>query len=240
MPVLNTPITTDDRNLKKVLGQKQPAIVVLYDGNQNDKPLQDALKGEAKKHAGELLVVRVDVSENPGTLAKYNDPETPALVTLTQAFFGRKVKSSAEGVRPSDIRAHIKHLLNDTPLPEPNTKNGVSKQGRSQKKAAHVTQSTFRKEVLKSKVPVLVDFWADWCGPCHAVAPFVDELAHKYKGKAKVVKVNVDQNQAISQQFMIQSIPTFIVFDGGQPVGRLTGGNPRGIQNLLDDALRGR
>ncbi|MGB1287797.1 MAG: hypothetical protein ACPG7F_14755, partial [Aggregatilineales bacterium] len=117
MPALNAPITTDDRNIKKVLGQKQPAILVLH-GSKKDKPLDDALKKAAKKADGELLVVRVNVDENPNTYSKYGEPQLPALVTMTPAFFGRKIKSEAETVRPSDIRAHIDFLLYDNPLPQ--------------------------------------------------------------------------------------------------------------------------
>ncbi len=93
MVAKDTPITTDERGLKKVLGQKEPALLVLFDGNQTDKPLDDALKREARRRAGDLLVIRVDGSQNPSAMSKYNNPELPALFTLTQAFFGRKIKS---------------------------------------------------------------------------------------------------------------------------------------------------
>lgn len=237
MPALDMPITSDDRGLKKVLGQKQPAIVVLFDGSdKKDKPLLDAMKREAKKNAGELLVVRVDVSENPNTLAKYDHPEVPALVALTPAFFGRKIKSSAESIRPSDFRAHVDHLLNDAPLPE-ETPHQNNSNGSGSKKPVKVTEATFRKEVLRSKKPVLVDFWAVWCGPCQTVAPYVDRVANEYSGKLKVAKVNVDENPRLSGQFAVQSIPTFMIFEGGQPVARIAGANPTTIKQMIDEVL---
>lgn len=239
MPILDTPITTDDRNLKKVLGQKQPAIVVLYDSSQNDKPLQDALNREAKKYAGDLLVVRVDAKDNPDTMSKYNYPQVPALVTLTKSFFGRNIKSKAEQVRPSDVRAHIAHLLEDKPLPQPKTKSNGGSTPKKKKKALHVTDSTWNKEVLKSKTPVLVDFWAEWCGPCRAVAPFIDQMAAEYAGKVKVVKLNVDQNRRTAGQFGIRGIPAFILFKDGKPVNRTTGASPNSIKGLLNSALYG-
>src|SRR5215468_2207903 len=82
----------------------------------------------------------------------------------------------------------------------------------------HVNDSTFEPEVLKSDVPVLVDFWAEWCGPCKMIAPTVDELARQYKGKVKVAKMDVDKHQQVPQQFGIRSIPTLLVFKGGRVV----------------------
>jgi thioredoxin 1 len=236
MPVLDTPITTDDTNLKKVLGQKQPAVLLLYDGRREDKPLQDAMKREAKKYAGDLLVIRVDASQNPDTLAKYGGLSLPAVITLTPAFFGRKVKSTAENARPADLRAHIDHLLNDTPLPEAKPAAAAPNEPKS-KKPVVVTDATFQREVLKSKVPVLVDFWAVWCGPCQVIAPYVDQVAGQYSGKLKVVKLNVDENRATAQRYNVQSIPTFMVFEGGQPVSRASGASPRVIQDLIAQVL---
>ena len=83
--------------------------------------------------------------------------------------------------------------------------------------------ATFDKEVLKSDVPVLVDFWAVWCGPCKAIAPHVDELASQYKGKVKVAKMDVDQHQQVPQQYGIRSIPTLLVFKGGRVVDTIVG-----------------
>lgn len=235
MPILDTPITTDDRGIKKVLGQKQPAIVVLHNGEKN-KPLDDAMSRAAKKHAGDLLVVKINASENSDTYGQYGNPSLPALVALTPAFFGRNVKSQAEGIRPADLRNHIAHLLEDKPLPADKPKAEKQKQS-SGTMPVEVRDDTFRKEVLKSKTPVLVDFWAPWCGPCRSIAPYVEHVAKEYAGDLKVVKLNVDQNPVMSQRFQVRSIPTFMVFQNGQPVNRTSGASPRAIDQLIGTVL---
>ena len=89
------------------------------------------------------------------------------------------------------------------------------------------TDDTFETEVLKSDVPVLVDFWAVWCGPCRQIAPTVDALAEEYKGKLKVGKMDVDHHQIVPQQYRVTSIPTLLIFKGGRVVSQLVGAMPR-------------
>jgi thioredoxin 1 len=87
--------------------------------------------------------------------------------------------------------------------------------------------ATFDSEVLKSDVPVLVDFWAVWCGPCRAIAPAVEELARDYKGKLKVAKLDIDTHQAVPQKFGVRSIPTLLLFKGGRVVDTIIGAVPK-------------
>ena len=86
-----------------------------------------------------------------------------------------------------------------------------------------VTDKNFESEVLNSELPVLVDFWAEWCGPCKMISPIVDELAHDLEGKLKVAKVNVDEAQELAAKFNVMSIPTLLVFKGGEPVEQIVG-----------------
>ena len=100
------------------------------------------------------------------------------------------------------------------------------------------TADNFESEVLKSEVPVLVDFYADWCGPCKAMAPVVDALAGEYEGKAKVGKINTDENQDVAMEYGVMSIPTFIVFKGGKAVKKMIGmQDKRTLVAALEEAL---
>ena len=101
------------------------------------------------------------------------------------------------------------------------------------------TDANFEQEVLKSDVPVLVDFWAVWCGPCKMIAPFVEELAGEYEGKAKVGKVDVDNNPNISMKYGIRSIPTLLIFRDGKIVDQIIGAIPKqAMAQKLDAQLQ--
>lgn len=101
-----------------------------------------------------------------------------------------------------------------------------------------LSDSTFETEVVKSDLPVLVDFWAPWCGPCRAIAPLVEEISSSYEGKIKVGRMNVDENQSTTMKFGIRSIPTIIMFKGGEAVDQIIGAVPKGeIERVVDKSL---
>jgi len=105
-------------------------------------------------------------------------------------------------------------------------------------KPYEVTDANFDSEVVKSDTPVLVDFWAPWCGPCRMVAPIVDELSEEYDGKVKFVKLNTDDNVRVATQFGIRSIPTLLVFKQGEVAGQIIGFRPKSdLKKKLDAVL---
>src|SRR5215216_4673765 len=100
---------------------------------------------------------------------------------------------------------------------------------------SETTDKSFETDVLQSEQPVLVDFWAEWCGPCRMIAPIVEAVAENYQGKAKIIKLNVDENQETARRFGIRGIPTLILFKGGKEEDRIVGAvNRETISNVIE------
>ncbi len=103
--------------------------------------------------------------------------------------------------------------------------------------AQKITEAEFEAEVLKSAIPVVVDFWAEWCGPCKMMLPFIDELANDYEGKAKVLKMNVDEAGDVPTQYNIRNVPTLLFFKNGEVVDKQVGAAPKATLAQKLDAI---
>ena len=220
MPVFDTPVTTNDAGIANVLDQDLP--VVLYFFNQPNPALDKTIRQAAKDTAGELLIVRLDTRENPDAHKKFGKLHPPALVTLDEGH----IESKAESIQPADVDAHVDFLLGEGPFPTETVGQSQARES-SGTMPVHVSDKNFAKEVLHSDVPVLVDFWAPWCGPRHMIAPVLDRIADKYAGKVKIAKLNVDENPKMARKYRAMSIPLMVLFKDGKNIGQLVGAQPQ-------------
>jgi thioredoxin 1 len=234
MAIFDTPITTNQQNLQKVLAQKLPVAVYLF--RNKNQAVEDTLAQLAKANSGSLLIAKIDVNDNPGVHSQYGNPALPALITTSD----NQVKTKVEVVTASDVRPHIDYLLGRATMPAakaaPQPANGA--QSNSQTAPVHINDASFQKAVMQSDVPVLVDFWAPWCGPCLSIAPYLEQVAKEFGGQVKIAKLNIDENPHIAQQFNVMSIPTFITFKAGKQIKRQSGANPALIRDMIQGALK--
>lgn len=226
MAIFNTPITTDDGGLPRVLQQRLPILLYLY--SRADPALDTALGDAARQQAGRLLVARVDTNRSPRTYSQYKSPVLPALMSIQNG----DVQAISAPASSQDVTAHVRFLLGEGPKPA-----AKAAPSGTPGRPVPVSDSSFTRDVLQSPIPVLVDFWAPWCGPCHMVAPILDTLAQKYAGQVKIAKLNVDENPQSASTYQTRSIPTLILFKHGQLVERLVGAQPQAvIERLIQSA----
>jgi thioredoxin 1 len=231
----DTPINATDATFRRaVLQASIPVVAVFWSPKETTRQRLDAvLEQAAEAYAGEVLMVRLDVRDAPEARSRYDVERLPQFLF----FRDGKLVARARGM-PSmkALRPWIKYLLGRGPRPavgKPRQAGHVAGAG----KPVKVTDATFDQVVLKAGVPVLVDFWASWCGPCRVVAPRIEELAQDYAGRALVAKLDVDANQATARRYGVMSIPTLVFFENGQEVDRITGAQPKHILQQRLEAL---
>jgi thioredoxin 1 len=245
----DTPIRTSAQNLERVLATKIPALMVFENpGCENCRSLDSVLDGLARDFAGQALIVHVvDVMEG-GLATRFGVKRVPTLVYWRDGREVTRIEGAAQG---EALRAHLNYLLGRQPRPasahgpsNPLTGNeSVSVKSQPDHSATtetpiSVTDSTFDELVLKSPLPVLVDFWAPWCGPCRMVSPIVEELGRQYSGKMRVAKINTDDNPRRAMSLGIQGIPTLIMFKDGREADRIVGAASKGVlQSRIDRVL---
>ena len=223
MPKIDTPITASADTLERVLGSGIPAVLVLYNtrGGDLSNEMQQTMKRIAKDEAKRLLIVKSDVAENPSLGLKYDlSRGAPVMVALQD----HEEVARHYHATPGTLENYADYLLGRT--------QSIAQDGGSARptpaaaKPIKVSDGDFMQTVLQSQQPVLVDFWAEWCGPCHMIAPTLEKLAGEFSEQLTVAKLNVDENPRTAQQYRVQGIPMLLIFKGGQVVDRLVGAAP--------------
>jgi thioredoxin 1 len=247
--VFDTPIHTNEQSIERVLQAGPPVVLVFWrKACPPCEQLNPALERLAAAYAGKALIAKIDAQDSPTLLQRYGITRLPALVFVKdRAVVAQAAGAASEGA----LRAWLDYLVSGggrpalpqgpsvplegpplsapQPPPQSTPQRPAERAARPQEangaKPIVLTDATFD-QIVGGDTPVLVDFWAPWCGPCRVVAPTVDRLAQEFAGRAVVAKLNVDENQRTAQRFGISSIPALFVFRRGQVIERLFGAQP--------------
>ncbi len=231
--VFDAPIHTSAPNLDRVLVAERPLLLVFELPNCAPcRALEPTLKELAGAFAGRALVVRVDNSDGGNLATRFRLTCVPTLIYWQN---GRELARIEGAANMAAVRAHLDYMVGAGTLPAPASGPSIPLPGVSQTSPVSeqagasivVTDATFESQVLHSPQPVLVDFWAPWCGPCRIVSPIVEELGRQYAGRLRVAKVNTDENPMHASRLGIMGIPTLIFFKHGREVDRVVGAVPK-------------
>jgi thioredoxin 1 len=246
----DAPIHTDEANIPRVLGAGLPVVLVFW--RRDCAPcdaLAPVLDRLARTYAGRALIVKVNASEEAGLVGRYGVDRLPGILFVTD---GRVIASTVGAVAEPELSAWLDHLTAGSPRPPvpsgpsiplggvqgPSASGrqaGDKAQGTAQGSAGAqavagqpviLSDASFERVVLDSGLPVLVDFWATWCGPCKMVAPIVVDLAREFAGRAVVAKLDVDDYPRSAGRYGVMSIPTLLIFKNGKVVDQIVGAQP--------------
>ena len=244
---IDAPIHSNEANFQRVINAGLPALVILW---RRDcaacEQLNPTLDRLAKRYAGKALIVKVNADEERSLAQTLGVGDFPGLFLYKD---GKQVERGAGAAPESDLAGWLDYLSGAGARPPAPRGPASSSAGRSTPPPAGaaagpapstspraatgvkaepiiVTDANFEQMVMRSSLPVLVDFWAVWCGPCKMIAPHVAALAQEFAGRAVVGKLNVDENPRVAGQFGIMSIPTLLIFKGGKVVDQIVGAQP--------------